>query len=136
MEVREVMIFKRTEGFRFAFEEPLDAGFVILIDGKPADLEQNRVACQIIDISPRGMKLATDTDLNEYSSQMMQLEIHFVLDQVDIKGIGEIVWSKMFGNGYHYGIVFYNQPAVEATIVNELKSRRRKEVKKKRPNEN
>lgn len=126
------MIFKRTEGFRHVFGEPLEAEFVILINGKPIDLEQNRIACRIIDISPRGMKISTEADLNEYSSQILQLEIIFVLDQMEIRGIGEIVWTKTFGSGYHYGIVFYNQPTVEVTIVEELKMRRRKEVFKGR----
>ena len=34
------MPFKRTEGFRFTFNEPLHANFVILIDGKPEDIER------------------------------------------------------------------------------------------------
>ena len=122
------MIFKRQEGFRYAFGEPLEAGVVILIKGKPLDVERKRIPCKVLDISPRGLKMAIDEDFNEYKNKVLQLEISFILDSTEIKGIGEIVWSKKFGRGYHYGIAFFNQPAVEETIINELKMRRRKEI--------
>ena len=124
------MIFKRQEGFRHAFGEPLQAGVVILIDGKPLDFERTRIPCEILDISPRGLKMAIGEDFNEYKNKALQLEISFILDSTEIKGIGEIAWSKKFGRGYHYGIAFFNQSTVEDLIVNELKARRRKEVLK------
>ena len=128
------MIFKRKEGFRHAFVEPVQAGVVILIEGKPLDVEQKRIPCEILDISPRGLKMAISEDFNEYKNKVLQLEISFILDATEIKGIGEIVWSKNFGSGYHYGITFFNQASVEELIVNELKSRRRKEILKEKFN--
>ncbi|WP_332650923.1 PilZ domain-containing protein [Lysinibacillus sp. 54212] len=122
------MIFKRQEGFRFSFGEPLEAKFVILIDGKPFDLERTSNTCKILDISPRGMKISSEVDLNEHINKMLQLEICFTLDVTEIKCVGEIVWSKPFGSCTHYGVVIYNQAAVEDLIINELKLRRRKEV--------
>ena len=124
------MIFKRQEGFRHAFKEPLQAEVVILIEGKPLDFERTRIPCEILDISPRGLKMAIGEDFNEYKNKVLQLEISFILDSTEIKGIGEIVWSKKIGSGYHYGITFFNQSTVEDLIVNELKARRRKEVLK------
>ena len=128
------MIFKRQEGFRYAFGEPLEAGVVILIEGKPLDVERKRITCEVLDISPRGLKISINEDFNEYKNKVLQLEISFILDSTEIKGIGEIVWSKKFGSGYHYGITFFNQASVEELIVNELKSRRRKEVLKEKIN--
>lgn len=122
------MIFKRQEGFRFSFGEPLDAGFIVLIDGKPVGGVDNRQACKVLDISPRGIKMRTEVDLNSYINKVIQLEVFFTLDQVEIRGVGEIVWSKKYGSGYHYGIVFSNQPGVESLIISELKARRRKEM--------
>ena len=122
------MIFKRQEGFRYAFGEPLEAGAVVLIEGKPLDVERTRIPCEILDISPRGLKIAMGEDFNEHKNKVLQLEIIFILDSTEIKGIGEIVWSKKFGSGYHYGITFFNQSTVEELIVNELKERRRKEI--------
>ena len=94
------MIFKRQEGFRYAFGEPLQAGAVVLIDGKPLDVERTRIPCEILDISPRGLKIAIDEDFNEYKNKVLQLEVSFILDATEIKGIGEIVWSKKFGSGF------------------------------------
>jgi hypothetical protein len=122
------MIFKRKEGFRFSFGEPIEAGFVVMIDGKPIGAGDGRLACQVLDISPRGIKIMTGVDLNSYINKVLQVEVSFTLDHVEIRGIGEIVWSKKFGSGYHYGIVFYNQPGVETLIISELKARRRKEM--------
>ncbi|MGM9946337.1 MAG: PilZ domain-containing protein [Lysinibacillus sp.] len=122
------MIFKRQEGFRYAFGEPLEAGVVILIEGKPLDVERTRIPCEILDISPRGLKISIGEDFNEHKNKVLQLEVSFILDATEIKGIGEIVWSKKFGSGYHYGITFFNQASVEDLIINELKTRRRKEI--------
>ena len=128
------MIFKRQEGFRYAFGDPVEAGAVILIEGKPLDVAQTRIPCEILDISPRGLKISIGEDFNEYKNKALQLEISFILDATEIKGIGEIVWSKKFGRGYHYGITFFNQSSVEELIVNELKVRRRKEILKEKIN--
>ena len=128
------MIFKRQEGFRHAFGEPLQAWIVVLIEGKPLDVEQTRIPCEILDVSPRGLKISIGEDFNEHKNKVLQLEISFILDATEIKGIGEIVWSKKFGSGYHYGITFFNQASVEELIVHELKSRRRKEILKEKIN--
>ncbi|MGM9950626.1 MAG: PilZ domain-containing protein [Lysinibacillus sp.] len=122
------MIYKRKEGFRYAFGESIEAGFVVLIDGKPVGVGESRLACHVLDISPHGLKMATNVNLSGYMDKMLQLEISFVIDKAEIRAIGEIVWCKKFGSGYHYGIVFYNQPGVESMIISELKARRRREA--------
>ena len=106
LERGDVMIFKRQEGFRYAFGDPLEAGAVILIDGKPLDIERTRIPCKILDMSPRGLKLMIEEDFSEYKNKVLQVEISFVLGAAEIKGIGEIIWSKKWGSGYHYGIAF------------------------------
>ena len=122
------MIFKRNEGFRFVFGEPLEANYVILLDGKPISIEQPRVACDIIDISPRGMKMVTETDFTQYSGHAVQLEIYFMLDKMQIKAIGDIVWSKQLGQKTQYGITFPSQSNLDDIIISELKARRKREV--------
>lgn len=121
------MIFKRTEGFRFAFGEPIAANFVLLLNGKPED---GKHSCSILDVSPHGMKMFSKTEIGEYRNKVVQIEIQFVLDEVLIKAVGEVVWKKTLGKEYHYGLVFDNQPIVEELIVSELKVRRKKEVKR------
>ena len=122
------MQFKRNEGFRFVFGEPLEAHYVILLDGKPESIEQPRVACQIIDISPRGMKIMTETDLNQYHGQNVQFEIYFLLDKVEIKAMSEIIWTKKHGQKFQYGVCFLGQSNLDELIVSELKARRKREI--------
>lgn len=124
------MIFKRNEGFRFAFGEPLYASFVLLIDGKPQNLEKTQYPCEIQDVSPRGMKMFSNVEIGEDSTKLVQLEIHFILDVTKIRAVGEIVWSKKVMEGFHYGLIFDKQPVVEELIVAELKGRRKKELQR------
>lgn len=122
------MAFKRTEGFRFTFGEPVNAKYIILNDGKPQDLEMTKYECGIMDISPRGMRMFSYHDIGEYNKKLVQVEVQFVLDEVVIKAIGDIVWHKDLGSKIQYGLIFDGQPQVEDLIVNELKLRRKKEV--------
>lgn len=126
------MFFKRNEGFRFSFDEPIPADVIILVEGKPVDIERTRHKCSILDISPRGMKMFIEGDFGTKLNMTHQLEIHFVLDMTDIVGIGEILWEKPYGKGKQFGVVFHDQPSVEDLIINELKSRRRKEVSRQK----
>ncbi|WP_274309219.1 PilZ domain-containing protein [Solibacillus daqui] len=122
------MTFKRTEGFRFSFGEPIPAKYIILVDGKPEDQKLTKYSCEILDISPHGMKMFAFHDIGENSSELLQLEVQFILDEILIKAIGEIVWKKDFGSKIQYGLIFVGQPQVEALIISELKLRRKKEV--------
>lgn len=124
-------LFKRTEGFRFAFGEPIAASFVILVDGKSLDIEGTKYPCEIMDISPHGMKMFSSKEIGEHNNKLVQLEVQFILDEALIKATGEIVWSKAFGSNFQYGLVFENQAAVENLIISELKIRRKKEVGQK-----
>lgn len=126
------MIFKRQEGFRFAFPEPLLASFCLLVDGKPQDLEKTQYQCDIHDISPRGMKMFSNIEIGVDSNKLVQVEVYFILDVTKIKAIGEIVWTKKVLNGFQYGLIFVDQPAVEELIVSELKGRRKKELQAKK----
>lgn len=124
------MLFKRKEGFRFAFGEPIPANFVILINGKPQNLERTQHPCQILDISPRGMKMFSDVEIGEHNNKLLQLEVVFILDETTIRAVGEIIWSKPYGRGKHYGLIFENQSIIENLIVSELKMRRKKEIRR------
>lgn len=124
------MFFKRQEGFRFSFDEPVIAKVKMIV--KNNIVTKNGVdtfEAGILDISPRGLKIYSETDFSEGVNDHVHLEIRFVLDASEIVGIGEIVWQKMFGKGWQYGIIFEGQAAIENLIISELKNRRRKEVK-------
>lgn len=123
-----IVQFKRKEAFRYEFPNPLNATFKVLINGRVESLEQPVYNCKIYDISPRGMKIFSDEKLGEHKNKMLQLELYFILDEVMITAIGNIVWEKPYANGTIYGLVFLNQPKLEQLIVSELKMRRKKEV--------
>lgn len=121
--------YKRQEGFRFVFNEPIDAQFYLLVNGKRVDLVLH--PCKIIDISPRGMKVYTESHiatLGQYANDLMQFEMHFILDVTKIKALGQVRWSKPYATGAQFGLFFRNQPEIEELIINEMKRRRRKEV--------
>ena len=122
------MAFKRQEGFRFSFGEPLDANFVVLADGKSRTAGDTKESCKVLDISPHGMKVLTNVDLKKFEANTVQLEVYFYLDATEIKALADVVWSKPFGANFQYGLIFEKQPIVEELIIEELKIRRRKEI--------
>lgn len=122
------MNFKRKESFRYAFEEPIGATFKVMQNGSYLEMRDNLHPCYIADISPRGMKLYSTTNLEPLLNDLLTLEINFVLDVVSLTGVGRIVWSKPYGKGCYYGISICEEHSIEDMIVDELKKRRRKEV--------
>ena len=124
------MQFKRSEGFRYNFPNALHASFKILINGRAESADQPSYECLIHDISAHGMKLFCTERFGDLSNKMIQLEIYFILDEIAIVAVGDIVWEKAYANGKLYGLIFKNQPKLEELIVSELKARRRKEVLK------
>lgn len=117
------MKFKRQEGFRFKFDEPVNMTFAVYENGK-VNHAQTAIA-DLLDISPRGLKMFTEVDLG---LRPAPLDLRFVLDTREIRVYGEVIWSRPYGNGKQYGVFFNNQGAVEDLIVDELKVRRKKEA--------
>ncbi len=117
------MIFKRQEGFRFKFEEPVKMTFAIYENGR-VNQAQTAMA-DLLDISPRGLKMFTEVDLGV---NPRPLDLRFILDTREVRAYGEVIWSRPFGNGKQYGVNFSDQESVEDLIVEELKLRRRKEA--------
>lgn len=117
------MIFKRQEGFRFKFQEPVQITFAVYENGR-VNHGQTAMA-ELLDISPRGLKMYTEVDLGVNPPP---LDIHFVLDTQEVRAYGEVIWSRPFGSGKQYGVYFNDQGRVEELIVDELKLRRKKEA--------
>ncbi|MGE7945723.1 PilZ domain-containing protein [Lysinibacillus sp. NPDC093688] len=117
------MIFKRQEGFRFKFDEPVKMTFAIYEDGS-VNQAQTAMA-DLLDISPRGLKMFTEVDLGV---NPRPLDLRFILDTKEVRAYGEVIWSRPFGNGKQYGVNFNNQDSLEDLIIEELKLRRRKEA--------
>ncbi len=74
------------------------------------------------------MKLFSNESFSEHSYKLLQLEIYFILDEVAITAVGNIVWEKPYAKGKLYGLIFKDQPKLNELIISELKARRRKEI--------
>lgn len=120
------MLFKRTEGFRYKFEEPIQSIVTIVENGKA--VESETAIGEILDVSPRGIKMFTTVDLYAGKAICPQLEIRFMIDTQPIIAYGEVMWNRPYMKGKLYGIFFNNQPRLEDLIVEELKIRRKKEI--------
>ncbi|MFJ8517769.1 PilZ domain-containing protein [Lysinibacillus xylanilyticus] len=117
------MIFKRQEGFRFKFDEPIKMTFAVYEDGRVNQAQ--KAMADLLDISPRGLKMFTEVDLGVNPPP---LDLRFVLDTREVRVYGEIIWSRPFGKGKQYGVNFNDQESIEDLIVEELKLRRRREA--------
>lgn len=126
-----MMQFKRNEGFRYKFDEPLNARFKVLVNGQVNNQDATILQCEIHDISPRGIKMFSKEDFGEHNNMILQLEVNFTLDEVAITAVGDIVWKRPYARGNMYGLMFTNQPRLEQIVISELKARRRKEIQNK-----
>lgn len=122
------MQYKRNESFRYEFPVPLEANCKLLRNGRIDSVGAPIYSCKILDISPHGMKMFSDVNFGEHTSMSLQLEIHFILDEMIITAVGNVMWKRPYANGFTYGLMFFNQPKLEQAIITDLKSRRRKEV--------
>ena len=120
------MNFKRQEGFRFVFNETIDAKFRLKVDGT---FNSETYDCEILDVSPRGIKMFSEAKIGEYlDNTTLQIEVQFVLDVTMICATGEIVWDKPYANGSQLGVQFYPREDIDELIISEMKRRRKKEV--------
>lgn len=125
------MLYKRNEYFRYSFAKPLDATFRLIKDhseGSPEEISK-KGKCELIDISPNGVKMYSTLFIS--IEQLHIVELQFTLDETPISIIGEFVWSHRKKNGYEYGVKLMGDDNSEKLIINELKSRSKKEMELK-----
>lgn len=122
------MQYKRNEYFRYSFNEPFEATFRLIKDAtdtSPEELSKKGI-CQIIDISPNGLKISTEFLIA--IDKLNHVEIQFTLDEAPLSRIGEFIWSHRKVGGYEYGVKLLGDIKSEQEIINELKNRRKKEM--------
>lgn len=121
--------FKRKEGFRFTFGTPVRGNARVLVGDEVVDAKAETITIDIIDISPKGMKLVTLHNIDNAVLREVTLEVTLCIDTAVIEAHGEIVWKRSAGNACAYGLFFKEQSVNEELIIEELKIRRRKEMK-------
>ncbi|SER64539.1 PilZ domain-containing protein [Psychrobacillus sp. OK032] len=122
------MQYKRNESFRYTFTEPCKATFRLIKDANGLTEKEisKKGICEIIDISPHGLKIFT-----EYSiaiDKQIHVELNFTLDESPIDLVGEFVWSRRKINGSEYGINLPGDTYTEQLIIRELKNLGRKSM--------
>ncbi len=127
------MQYKRNEYFRYTFGEPSEATFRIIkqINNESGIELSKKGKCYIVDVSPNGVRMLTDLSIN--IEQLKKIELNFVLDEQPITMIGDLVWSQKKIHGIEYGVRLNGDHDSEQLIVNELKTRRKKEMDQSSP---
>ncbi|RKQ12837.1 PilZ domain-containing protein [Ureibacillus endophyticus] len=117
------------------FDPPIEGEYEIYLNGQLASHE--RYIGQILDISPRGMKIVCGPEIESFlMKSSLQMNVRFLLDVTYIRALGDVIWSRSFGDSFQCGLNFTVQKDIDELITNELKHRRRKEVLAKRINHN
>ncbi|KUP04504.1 hypothetical protein Q73_15350 [Bacillus coahuilensis m2-6] len=116
------MRYKRGEAFRYVFGEPLPILFHLTkIDGKP--IESSSGQAQMIDLSPKGMRMYTTFNLPDSKKRTILLEVHFSILGEQFAIEGEIVWQETsFDGGYYYGIGLFIAEEEKNRLINSIKN--------------
>ena len=122
------MEFKRKESFRHTLLHPIDFECVVRHPEMDIAVQANG---KILDISPQGLNISLLQPLPE-EVDACRLSLDFKIFDRIIRSEGEIVWKKsMAGEEYRYGVKLIQNETVQEMIIEDLKARRRREVKLK-----
>ncbi len=112
---------KRSEYFRFEFEQPIDATFK-LIELNGVEKVSKLAEAKIKNLSPHGIKLLTSLNFKLEHVGTIKVEIRFSLDKdIPIVVNGIFMWQKKELDGYSYGVEIESTKESERQIIEELK---------------
>lgn len=110
-------VFKRNEGFRLSFKEPIQTTFTILqIEDKEVTSKEGEI--RIVDISLKGAKLTCKLSL-PVPNTVISIEYSLAKEPFFIHG--ELIWKKDASEGFIYGIQFLSSSYSEETLLQTLK---------------
>lgn len=117
MKYQNKKIFKRNEGFRLSFKEPIQTTFTILrIEDK--EVTSKKGAISIVDMSLKGAKLISKLSL-PVPTTIISLKYPLVEEPFFIEG--ELIWKKDTTEEFIYGIQFLSDSYSEETLLQTLK---------------
>lgn len=109
--------FKRNEGFRLSFKEPIQTTFTIhQIEDK--DVTSKKGVLSIIDMSLKGAKLISKLSLS-VPHTIVSLENPLAEEPFFIEG--ELIWEKDTTEGFIYGMRFLSDSYSEEILLQTLK---------------
>ncbi|MDI7740492.1 PilZ domain-containing protein [Lysinibacillus fusiformis] len=113
------MIFKRDEGFRYTFSQPIPAIFTFhQINDR--EVKSSPGMADIIDISPEGMRISSKLLIPDIGADVV-LTLKFKLNGEELTFDGKIVWYKEMGKLTEYGINLIVDDSEKDIIIKELK---------------
>jgi hypothetical protein len=114
------MIYKRDEAFRYTFPQPITCSLSI-VGVEHIRIKTGKGNGELIDISPQGCKLSSSFDIPIEQKVTVQLE--FTLYEANLIVPGILVWQKLDGEGFQYGVEFMKEGNLKELITEELKMR-------------
>ncbi|MCQ5365567.1 PilZ domain-containing protein [Anoxybacillus salavatliensis] len=115
------MRFKRQEPFRYQFDQPIPCTFRIIRIGE-REVETDKGAAEIHDISPRGIRMETKLHLPIDSAKgEMEVELQFTIVDQPITVRGVVIWKKTYANEFQYGISLEISKQEEMQLIGEIK---------------
>jgi hypothetical protein len=122
------MEYKRQEGFRMEFSEPIEAVFrIIRLGGKEITSKEGEM--KLCDISLRGARVSTIYELPTEKGEV-DIEIQFAINEQIFACNGKIIWKKKGIKEYVYGVHFQSDSYSEDDLIDELKKYARKRLTK------
>lgn len=117
---------RRNEPFRYEFEQPLIGRFQIVeVDGVPVESGDGEI--HVIDISPSGLKIASQLDI-PIEDRRIKLSFSIMILSSVLTFMGSLVWQAASSAGYLYGVELDETKETKALIVEELKKYARERV--------
>lgn len=114
-----IVFYKRQEGFRFVFKQPIRGTFAIQRINNQR-IESNEGSIEILDMSLGGMKFTSFLDLP--LDQRVLLLVKFQIEEEKFSVTGKIMWKKAkMEKGYFYGFEMDKDSYSEDLLLEQLK---------------
>jgi PilZ domain len=112
------MIYKREEAYRYTFPNPVPCSFSI-VGVEHIRINTGKGEGELIDISPSGCKMSTLFDIPVDQKVRVQMEFTLHTERLVVQGI--LVWQRIQGEGFHYGVEFTGDENLGTSITEDLK---------------
>jgi PilZ domain len=112
------MMYKREEAYRYTFPQPVSCT-ISIVGIEHIRINTGKGEGELIDISPNGCKLSTLFDIPVHQEVRVQMEFTIYTERLIVPGI--LVWQKIHGEGFHYGVEFTGDENLSASITADLK---------------
>lgn len=112
--------FKRDEGFRYVFKDPVHCQFKIIEVNKKIYKGSGKARAIILDISKEGAKIETNLNMTEkVVGIVLQINFNILVTEYIINC--DLIWGKPYGKHFVYGLKF-KDGYDSVKLTNDLKN--------------